>query len=89
MFTVFPCRINPRGFLQIKPRSHASTIYRMACFSTKETFSGVSMGPRDPMFDLKKIADADNSPQKVDLGAGVYRNEKGEYHEFEVIRKVQ
>lgn len=40
------------------------------------------------MFDLKVLADSDKTPEKVDLGAGVYRNEKGEYHEFTSIRKV-
>jgi aspartate aminotransferase, cytoplasmic len=48
----------------------------------------VQQGAPDPMFTLKKIADADNDPRKVDLGVGVYRNEDGRYQELEVVRRV-
>ncbi|KAM6534344.1 hypothetical protein FALCPG4_007272 [Fusarium falciforme] len=50
------------------------------------TFQSVAKGPRDPMFDLKKAADGNTSPLKVDLGAGVYRNEAGAYHEFPAVK---
>lgn len=51
------------------------------------TFAGVTKSLPDPMQELKQLTDADLSPQKVDLGAGVYRNEQGQYHEFEVVKK--
>ena len=53
------------------------------------TFQSVAKGPRDPMFDLKKAADENTSPLKVDLGAGVYRNEAGAYHEFPAVKEVR
>jgi len=51
-------------------------------------FRNVQQGPVDPMFDLKKLADNDTSPEKVDLGVGIYRNENGQYHEMEAIKEV-
>ncbi|ETS76565.1 hypothetical protein PFICI_11952 [Pestalotiopsis fici W106-1] len=54
-----------------------------------KTFSWVPRGPVDPMFKLKALADGDKSPSKVDLGAGVYRIENGQYHEFESIKRAK
>lgn len=42
----------------------------------------------DPMFFLKKNADQDASPNKADLGVGIYRNEAGVYSEFRTVTKV-
>jgi len=52
-------------------------------------FSKVANGPTDPMFDLKVQLDADRSPLKIDLGAGVYRDENGAYYELSVVKKVE
>ncbi|KAI2467898.1 pyridoxal phosphate-dependent transferase [Annulohypoxylon bovei var. microspora] len=41
------------------------------------------------MFTLKKLADGDSSPNKVDLGIGVYRNETAGYHQLEAITKAK
>ncbi|GJC77585.1 aspartate aminotransferase, cytoplasmic isozyme 1 [Colletotrichum liriopes] len=51
-------------------------------------FGHIQPGPPDPMFTLKKNADNDNSPEKVDLGVGIYRSEVGKYQELEVIRQA-
>lgn len=51
-------------------------------------FDNVPRGPKDPMFDLKKQADNDHSPRKVDLGVGIYRNEEGNYHEINAVHEV-
>lgn len=51
-------------------------------------FENVQQGPPDPMFDLKKAADSDTSPEKVDLGVGIYRNEEGCYHEMNALKEV-
>lgn len=51
-------------------------------------FENVPPGPPDPVFTLKKLADGDLSPNKVDLGVGVYRNEQGGYHELEAVKQV-
>lgn len=52
-------------------------------------FKNVQQGPVDPMFVLKRDADNDVSPDKVDLGVGIYRNTEGKYHEMGVIREVR
>lgn len=51
-------------------------------------FDNVQQGPADPIFDLKKAADNDTSPEKIDLGVGIYRNEEGIYHEMHVLKEV-
>ena len=40
-------------------------------------FSAVEMAPRDPILGLNEAFNADNRPQKVNLGVGVYFNEAG------------
>jgi aspartate/tyrosine/aromatic aminotransferase len=40
------------------------------------------------MYDLKKRADSDLSPSKVDLGVGIYRNEQGAYQELQCVKEV-
>lgn len=40
------------------------------------------------MYDLKKKADNDLSPSKVDLGIGIYRNEQGAYQELQCVKEV-
>ncbi|PSN64898.1 aspartate aminotransferase [Corynespora cassiicola Philippines] len=52
-------------------------------------FRTVPAGPPDPVFILKNAADADLSNEKIDLGVGVYRNEEGNFHELEVIKKYE
>ncbi|KXH39962.1 aspartate aminotransferase [Colletotrichum simmondsii] len=52
-------------------------------------FGHVQPGPPDPMFTLKRDADNDASPEKVDLGVGIYRNEEGSYQELEVVKKAK
>lgn len=52
-------------------------------------FKTVKAGPPDPMYALKRGADADTAPGKVDLGVGIYRNEAGQYHELEAIKLVR
>lgn len=51
-------------------------------------FANVQQGPTDPMFDLKNMADNDQSAGKIDLGVGIYRNEEGRYHEMQAIKEV-
>lgn len=53
------------------------------------TFANVRKSLPDAMQDLKKATDADTSENKIDLGAGVYRNEQGQYHEFDVVRQAK
>ncbi|CAG9998267.1 unnamed protein product [Clonostachys byssicola] len=52
-------------------------------------FQDVKQGPPDPMYHLKVAADQDTNINKVDLGVGVYRNEKGQYHELGVLKAYE
>ncbi|KAF2850961.1 aspartate aminotransferase [Plenodomus tracheiphilus IPT5] len=52
-------------------------------------FHDVPEGPPDPVFTLKSAVDADKTPEKVDLGVGVYRNEQGQYNELEAIKEAK
>lgn len=52
-------------------------------------FEDVLRGPVDPVYILKNAVDADTSPNKVDLGVGVYRNENAEYNEIQAIKEAK
>lgn len=48
--------------------------------STKETdsfFNNVAFVPPDAIFELTKLYNADNFPEKVNLGQGTYKDEGG------------
>lgn len=51
-------------------------------------FGHVLAARADPMFELKVRLDHDASSEKIDLGAGVYRDEDGAYDELEVVKEV-
>lgn len=51
-------------------------------------FADVPAGPPDPMCFLKQASDQDTSPDKIDVGIGVYRGSTPGYHEFTAITKV-
>ncbi|CEI70831.1 hypothetical protein FVEN_g691 [Fusarium venenatum] len=52
-------------------------------------FESFQQGPPDPMFFLKNVADQDSSPEKADLGVGIYRNESGHYSELEAVAQAK
>lgn len=52
-------------------------------------FQDVPQGPPDPVYILKNAVDADKSPEKVDLGVGVYRNEQAQYNELDAIKEAK
>lgn len=51
-------------------------------------FDNIPPGPADPFFHLKKKADEDDHPDKVDIGVGIYRSEQGTYQELAVVKRV-
>lgn len=51
-------------------------------------FENIPAGPPDVMYYLKKKADEDTSPEMVDVGVGIYRDEEGKYQELDVVRTV-
>jgi aspartate aminotransferase, cytoplasmic len=52
-------------------------------------FETIQAGPVDPMFILKKSADSDPSPSKIDLGVGIYQSASGGYYECDVVKKAK
>lgn len=52
-------------------------------------FENITPGVPDPMFTLKARADADQNPNKVDLGVGIYRNAQGQYEGLQCVAKVR
>lgn len=57
-------------------------------YRSSDMFKSFQRGPVDPMFILKKKADEDVSPEKADLGVGIYRNEAGLYSELDSVKQV-
>lgn len=51
-------------------------------------FANVQKAPPDPIQELTKVTRADKTADKVDIGAGVYRDEDGQYAEFDTLRKA-
>jgi hypothetical protein len=74
--------------MAFKPSS-AHTLRSVRAMATRASFSEVKMGLTDPMQTLKRDYDLDSTPSKVDLGAGVLRDERGRTYEFPVIQKVR
>ncbi|USP74748.1 Zn(II)2Cys6 transcription factor [Curvularia clavata] len=48
-------------------------------------FRSVPPSPADPVYLLSQQVREDTAPEKVDLGVGVYRNERGLYHELRAL----
>ncbi|KND55803.1 Aromatic-amino-acid aminotransferase [Candidatus Paraburkholderia kirkii] len=52
-------------------------------------FSAVELAPRDPILGLNEAFNADPRATKVNLGAGVYTNEKGEIPLLRAVREAE
>jgi aspartate aminotransferase len=48
----------------------------------------VPQAPEDPLFGLAREYKADDSPNKVDLGIGAYRDENAKPWVLPVVKKV-
>jgi aspartate aminotransferase len=48
----------------------------------------VPQAPEDPLFGLARAYKADESPNKVDLGIGAYRDENAKPWVLPVVKKV-
>lgn len=49
----------------------------------------VPLLPPDPIIDLNRQIRLDSSPNKVDLGIGAYRDDKGQPYILQVVKKVR
>ena len=52
-------------------------------------FSAVEMAPRDPILGLNEQFAADTTPQKVNLGVGVYYDDNGKLPLLECVRQAE
>ena len=51
-------------------------------------FKDVPLLPPDPIIDLNRQIRMDSNPNKVDLGIGAYRDDKGQPYILQVVKKV-
>lgn len=51
--------------------------------------SGVEMAPRDPILGVTEAFHADPNPQKVNLGVGIYYDERGQVPLLECVRRAE
>jgi aspartate/tyrosine/aromatic aminotransferase len=52
-------------------------------------FDNVEMAPPDPILGLSAALKEDPNPEKIDLGAGIYRDESGKTPVFSAVRKAE
>lgn len=52
-------------------------------------FNGLTMAPVDAIFGVKAAFIADQSPQKVNLGVGVYRDDQGRTTVLKSVKKAE
>jgi aromatic-amino-acid transaminase len=52
-------------------------------------FASIEMAPRDPILGITEAYNADKNPKKVNLGVGVYYDDKGKVPLLECVRKSE
>jgi len=52
-------------------------------------FAAIEMAPRDPILGITEAYNADQNPKKVNLGVGVYYDDKGKVPLLECVRKAE
>lgn len=78
--------------------SHTRRTPQCALFSTSASTSAaprpasvwadVPLGPPDAILGITEAFKADSAPEKINLGVGAYRDDKGQPYVLECIRKV-
>lgn len=57
--------------------------------SIASTWGNVPLGPRDPILGITEAFKADSFSQKINLGVGAYRDDKGKPYVLECVRKAE
>ncbi|MBV8635266.1 MAG: aspartate/tyrosine/aromatic aminotransferase [Burkholderiaceae bacterium] len=52
-------------------------------------FSAIAMAPRDPILGITEAFNADQNPEKVNLGVGVYYDDNGKVPLLECVKKAE
>ncbi|MGB8434930.1 MAG: aminotransferase class I/II-fold pyridoxal phosphate-dependent enzyme, partial [Burkholderiales bacterium] len=55
---------------------------------TASLLAGVEMAPRDPILGITEAFHADTSPNKINLGVGVYTDDAGKVPLLECVRRA-
>ncbi len=71
--------------------SHLSKFFSSAAAASKPTsvWSAVPLGPPDAILGITEAYKADPAPEKINLGVGAYRDEKGKPYVLSCVRKVK
>ena len=51
--------------------------------------AGVTMAPRDPILGVTEAFNSDTNPKKVNLGVGIYYDDKGQVPVLECVRRAE
>lgn len=66
------------------------TLGQVKRFSTQPgSWSHVPLGPRDPILGITEAFLADTCPDKINLGVGAYRDDKGKPYVLECVKKAE
>ena len=57
--------------------------------SSTSLFSAIEMAPRDPILGITESYNADTNPKKVNLGVGVYYDDKGKVPLLECVQRAE
>lgn len=57
--------------------------------STSTLFAAIAMAPRDPILGITEAYNADTNPKKVNLGVGVYYDDKGKVPLLECVQRAE
>jgi aromatic-amino-acid transaminase len=61
----------------------------MTSTTTTSLFSAIEMAPRDPILGITDAYNADTNPKKVNLGVGVYYDDKGKVPLLECVQRAE
>ncbi|KAJ1869249.1 Aspartate aminotransferase, cytoplasmic [Coemansia sp. RSA 990] len=83
--TYAPGRMSPQGIYMPAPYAGYASPHPMGF----AYFESVPQAPADGILKLSVLSKADTSSQKVDLGVGAYRDDKGKPWVLPVVRKAE
>jgi aspartate aminotransferase, mitochondrial len=71
------------------PKHNLAKFVTVAASKHASVWSTVPLGPPDAILGITEAFKADPAPEKINLGVGAYRDEKGKPYVLNCVRKVQ
>ena len=65
------------------------TISLCAIARSSSTWSGVAMGPPDPILGVTEAFKKDTNPKKINLGVGAYRDDNGKPYVLPCVKEAE